>query len=166
MRQRRWLRRHWLAIMLVTVLAGLAAGFVHVFVWQPVAPYAIGALLASAAWWVYTMMLETGGIAAKRSGITAEEWTADELRKLRREGWTVVNHVMLVHADVDHVVLGPGGFLAIETKFRSDWGSGKQDLVAMARTAHRSAHDVGIRLRRKTPDVRPLVVVWGPDVTA
>lgn len=106
--------------MLVTVLAGLAAGFVHVFVWQPVAPYAIGALLASAAWWVYAMMLETGGIASKRSGITAEEWTADELRKLRREGWTVVNHVMLVHADVDHVVLGPGGFLAIETKFRSD----------------------------------------------
>lgn len=120
MRQRRWLRRPWLAIMLVTVLAGLAAGFVHVFVWQPVAPYAIGALLASAAWWVYAMMLETGGIASKRSGITAEEWTADELRKLRREGWTVVNHVMLVHADVDHVVLGPGGFLAIETKFRSD----------------------------------------------
>ena len=48
MRQRRWIRRYWLAIMLVTVLAGLAAGFVHVFVWPPVAPYAIGALLASA----------------------------------------------------------------------------------------------------------------------
>ncbi len=165
MRQRRWLRRGWRVIVLAAVLAVLLAGFVQVFVPKPVAPYAIGALIASTAWWVYVLMLETGGIASKRSGITAEEWTADELRRLRREGWTVVNHVMLVHVDVDHVLLGPGGFLAIETKFRSDWGSSKQELVTMARTAYRSADDVASRLRRPTRDVQPLVVVWGPEVS-
>ena len=161
--QRRWLRRHWMPIVLVAVLAIVMAGFINVFVWQPAAPYAIGALLASAAWWVYTMMLETGGIAPKRSGITAEEWTADELRKLRK-GWSVVNHVMLVNSDVDHVLLGPGGFLAVETKFRSDWGNGMQNLESMARTAHNSAHDVASRLRLKTRRVQPLVVMWGPDI--
>ena len=163
-RQRRWLRRHLMPMVLVAALASMMAGFIHLFVWQPVAPYAIGALLASTAWWVYAMMLETGGIAAKRSGITAEEWTADELRKLRREGWSVVNHVMLVNSDVDHVLLGSGGFLAVETKFRSDWGNGMQDFASMARTAHRSAHDVASRLRLKSRKVQPLVVMWGPDI--
>ena len=153
--QRRWLRRHWMPIVLVAVLAIVMAGFINVFVWQPAAPYAIGALLASAAWWVYTMMLETGGVTPKRSGITAEQWTADELRKLRK-GWWVVNHVMLVNSDVDHVLLGPGGFLAVETKFRSDWGNGMQNLESMARTAHNSAHDVASRLRLKTRRVQPL----------
>ena len=163
-RQRRWVRCHWRPMVVVAAFTSVMAGFIHVIVWQPVAPYAIGALFASAAWWVYTLMLQTGGIAAKRSGITAEEWTADELRKLRREGWSVVNHVMLVNSDVDHVLLGSGGFLAVETKFRSDWGNGMQDFASIARTSRRSAHDVASRLRLKTRKVQPLVVMWGPEM--
>lgn len=48
-----------------------------------------------------------------------EQWTADELRKLRRHGWRIVNHVILERRDVDHLTLGPRGFFTIETEFRS-----------------------------------------------
>jgi len=164
-RHRRWLRRQWHVTAVVAALTGFAVAAVHVFVWKPVAPYVIGALLASAAWQIYTMMLETGGVASRRSGIVAEQWTADELRQLRCDDWIVVNHVMLEWRDVDHVLLGPGGFLAIETKFRSDWGSNKQDFGAWAKTAREDAHDVGVRLQQWKTDVQPIVVMWGPEVS-
>jgi hypothetical protein len=112
------------------------------------------------------MMLETGGLASWRSGIIGEQLTADELRQLRREGWIVVNHVMLEWRDVDHVLLGPAGFLAIETKFRSEWGHDKRDLSSMAQTALEDARDVGMRLQQWKTDVKPIVVMWGPDVSS
>ena len=163
--RRRWLQRHWLLITVTAILACLATAGIHAFVWQPVAPYAIGALVTSVPWWIHSMMLETGGLATWRSGLVGEKLTADELRQLRREGWIVVNHVMLEWRDVDHVLLGPAGFLAIETKCKSEWREDKCDLGAMARRALEDARDVGTRLQQWKTDVQPIVVMWGPDVS-
>lgn len=162
--QRRWLRARWHLILMVTASAGLVAVAIHAFVWKPVAPYVVGSVLASAGWWIYTMMLETGGLVSKRMGVAAEEWTASELRSLRKRGWRVVNHVMIQRADVDHALLGPGGFIALETKFRSDWPSAERNLGTMAWQAKRSARDLQARLGTWKPAVRPVVVMWGPDV--
>lgn len=149
---------------MVAAMAGIVASATHFFVWAPVAPYGVGATLASAAWWIYTMMLETGGIISKRVGVAAEEWTASELRPLCTKGWRLVNHVMLQKSDVDHALLGPGGFVAVETKFRSDWSAAAKDLGAMVRQAKQAARDLQARLRVWTPAVRPVVVMWGPEL--
>ncbi len=47
----------------------------------------------------------------------AEQWTAQELRPLREHGWKLVNHVGLGPGDQDHVVVGPGAVVLIETKW-------------------------------------------------
>jgi hypothetical protein len=91
-----------------------------------------------------------------------EEWTADELRKLRRRGWTLVNHVMLERRDVDHLALGPGGFFTIETKFRSSVDRITEDQLAeWATVASRSARAVQSRLQTDR-QVQPIIAVWGP----
>jgi len=132
--QLRWLRARWHLILMVASIAGAVAAATHFLVWAPVAPYVVGGTLASAAWWIYTMMLETGGLVSKRAGVAAEEWTASELRPLRRRGWTLVNHVMIEKSNVDHALLGLGGFVAIETKYRSDWSAASKDLGAIRRS--------------------------------
>ena len=162
--QLRWLRARWHLILMVASIAGAVAAATHFLVWAPVAPYVVGGTLASAAWWIYTMMLETGGLVSKRAGVAAEEWTASELRPLRRRGWTLVNHVMIEKSNVDHALLGLGGFVAIETKYRSDWSAASKDLGAMARQAKQAARDLQARLRVWKPVVRPVVVMWGPEL--
>ncbi len=71
---------------------------------------------------------------------------------------------MLQKSDVDHALLGPGGFVAVETKFRSDWSAAAKDLGAMVRQAKQAARDLQARLRVWTPAVRPVVVMWGPEL--
>ncbi|CAN0269358.1 unnamed protein product, partial [Phaeothamnion confervicola] len=127
-------------------------------------PYVVGALLASVGWWFYVTMLEVGGMSSRRTGVIGEEWTTTELRKLRRAGWLHANHVMLEGKDVDHVLFGPGGFFAIETKFRSDWTYAEKDLSAIAQQAFLAARDVRTKPGRLTRRFEPIVVTWGPNV--
>ena len=94
----------------------------------------------------------------------AREWTADELRRLRLHGWLSLDSVMLETGTLDHALLGPGGFFAIDNKYRADWSSDKRDLGTIVRRSHRSADDLGVRMGLGARRARPLVVVWGPDV--
>lgn len=91
-----------------------------------------------------------------------EQWPADELRKLRRHGWRIVNYVMLECRDVDHLTLGPRGFFTIETEFRSSADRITDEQVAeWAAIAVRSARGVRTRLRTDRR-VQPIIAVWGP----
>jgi len=135
----------------------------HLFLWAPAVPYATGALFASAAWWAYALMLQTAGVATKRSGILGEEWTSQELRRLRRHGWVTVNHVMLERVDVDHAAIGPGGFLVIDSKFRSEWPLKDEELQGMVDAAWNSSDRVAGRMRVHPRRVQPIVVMWAPD---
>ena len=66
---------------------------------------------------VAVMVLMISGTAALGMGAVAERWTSGELRPLRRRGWGVVNHLLLRGWDIDHVVVGPAGVFALETKW-------------------------------------------------
>ena len=69
---------------------------------------------------------------------------------------------MLEHRDLDHVLVGPGGLFAIETKYRSRWPRVPDaQLAQWAQQAARSAHDLHLRTGRLQP-VTPIVVMWGP----
>jgi len=136
----------------------------YVFTPAAIFPYLAGATVASAFWLVYVVILESSGLGHKRSGILAEEWTAGELRPLRKHGWRLVNHVMLEHSDVDHALVGPGGFFAVETKFRSDWSRAQKEFTGMARAAKASARKLAPKMRARWSEVTPLVVMWGPGL--
>jgi hypothetical protein len=121
--------------------------------------YLIGAIVASCAWWAYTLMLDMSGLGAKRAGILAEEQTSAELTRLHDEGWRTANHVMLKRRDVDHAAIGPAGIYAIETKFRSSWSRAEAD--SFARQAQDDARQLALRINPKK-QATPLVAVWGP----
>lgn len=160
--RRAWLRRSWRAVLVIASLSLLSSLAALVFLPDSVAPYVVGALLASGAWLNYVFMLQTGGVMSHVLGVMGEQWTADELRKLRRRGWRLVNHVMLERRDVDHLALGPGGFFTIETKFRSSVDRITDDQLAeWADVASRSARGVRTRLRTDRR-VQPIIAVWGP----
>jgi hypothetical protein len=164
--QTHWLRSHWQFIATSVPTAAVLSAITLVFIPQPLAPYLVGAIVASVAWWIYVTMLETGGKTALRSGVLGEQRTASELRKLAGDGWKTINHVMLEGRDVDHALLGPGGFFAVESKFRSTWSNAAPYFATMAATAKESARQLQLRIDPKQRTTQPLVVMWGPDVSS
>ena len=162
--QRAWLRRHWRLAGIVAVWGAFTCGLVEVFVPRPVDSYVVGALVASVGWWIYSMMITTAGLTGKLAGINAEVWTAMELRRRCKKGWRLVNHVMLEHRDVDHVLLGPGGFFAVETKFRASWSNLDRELAGLATSAAAGADDAWLRMGPPHTKVQALVVLYGGGI--
>jgi hypothetical protein len=86
---------------------------------------AVATTVAAAVLWVAH---ETDGGRSLRDGAQAERWTATDLRwftwwrRLHRQRWYVVHSVGFARGDVDHVLIGPGGIYAVDTKYRSDTG--------------------------------------------
>jgi hypothetical protein len=128
-------------------------------------PYMVGAVLASGPSLLYTTMLNTDGNHSARSGVRGEVLTAGQLRRLSG-GWRVINHVMLEVSDVDHAAIGPGGFFAIETKYRSDWTAATPYFDVIAAQARKSAFGLRSRLGRTSHTVQPVVAMWGPGLNA
>ncbi len=159
--QKAWLARNWRIVAMTFALGTVGAIAAHALLPTQFAPFLIGAIAASCGWWIYTLMLELGGLANLRAGVTAEEWTAAELLGLHGKGWRTANHVRIEYGDVDHAALGPAGFFAIETKFRSNWTLA--DLPSIARQAQLGADRLRPRLGPKA-SARPIVVMWGPKL--
>ena len=101
-------------------------------------------------------------------GDDAEQWTSRELRGLLRRGWQLVNHVALTGSDTDHVLIGPGGAYAVETKWSSSWDSdyGKQRLEQAVVQARDNARRLGLWKDFKQLGIvpEPVVVLWGGGV--
>ncbi|MBV9292831.1 MAG: NERD domain-containing protein [Frankiales bacterium] len=163
--QYQFVRDHWRRLATLMVGAGglgsvglllMPAGAIRVFF--------SGALVASViAVAVFVVVLSTG-TAATMMGDSAEQWTAQELRKLP-DGWRLINHVMLRRAyDIDHVLVGPGGAFAVETKWSSHpWRlPGDERLRGAVNQARTNAADLTkwTEFRKATGTVTPLVVVW------
>lgn len=162
--QRSWLRKHWRIVGWVAVGVVLACGAIETLAPATVRGYLVGALIASAAWWIYWLMITSGGLAGKIIGIAAETSTATELRLLCRRGWHLVNHVLVEYGDVDHVLLGPGGFFAIETKFKSNWEHLDRETAKFAIKAKEGADDAWLRMGPPRTKIRTLVVLCGGGI--
>ncbi len=103
-------------------------------------------------------------------GADGEEFTASELRRRSRQGWRAVHNIVLESGDIDHVAIGPGGAVAIETKCpNTDWawlyrqGSHRW----WVRQAKRSALRARALIRQHTgiqTDPVPLLVVWTSEL--
>ena len=122
---------------------------------------------------IWSLVVHLTGTGPLSMGAQAEVWTAGEIRPLRKHGWKVANHVALRPSDIDHVLVGPGGVVAVETKWSSDgWtlappGDRLRRAIDQAR---RNAHDLRLwrpQLRPTSQDtVRPVVFLWGGTRTA
>lgn len=124
-----------------------------------------GLVAVASALWNWTV--QASGTAPSMMGELGEQWTARELRKLRRHGWRVINHVTLKTRDIDHVLIGPGGVIAVETKWTAKpwtWDPIDQRIVEAARIARAHAHDLGLwrELKRLcVGDVSSVTFLWG-----
>lgn len=167
MRRREVLRQHWRHFGIILIIGFVTALGAALLLPDQVSDFAVGAIAVSTLWVCASAMRWMDGMANHRLGVAGEEWTADELRKLRKRGWRVVNHVMLDknRGDVDHAVLGPGGFFAVDSKYRTDWSTSTGSLDELARRSRRQAASLQPRLGAKLAKVRPAVVLWGPGVS-
>ena len=132
--------------------------------------FAIGAALTGAIGAAAIFVLQYTGTAPQMMGDLGEQWTASELRPLQRRGWKLINHFIARGGnwpDIDHVLLGPGGIFAIETKWSAaSWNLTSPDgrvreAVARAKSSARHLELVHYVRSCGKPTVTPLVVLWG-----
>lgn len=91
------------------------------------------AILAGSAWSARKTVLVMRELKATRAGIEGEMATAQLLSPLLAKGWKLFHDIPGRRGNVDHVLVGPGGVFAIETKFRSKPQSIKGKESAAAR---------------------------------
>ena len=154
-------RRRWVAHVLSTVLSCAVVWLLSLTLPLPYLQgltVGVGCTAAVAAQWMW--IVQATGTAYLAMGERAEQFTAALLRK--RRGWRLVNHVNLRQSDIDHVLLGPDGIFAVETKWSSRTWSAER-LAEVAKNAAGNARDLTLwaPLRTYGP-VRPIVVLWGP----
>lgn len=164
-------REQWHRLVAVITLWAVAIVGVTIAAPHQVSSFVLGAGMASACWSLAWIVSENAGARSHRLGAWGEGWTSEALRKLRKHGWRLVEHVPLTYGDVDHVLIGPGGVYAIETKTTArprEWNVDEPDRWlrrAVTQARHRAERVQRILLERETrvrTDVHPLLVLWGP----
>jgi hypothetical protein len=126
-----------------------------------------GAVAGPTGIWVLVMQLT--GTASTMMGDTAEQWTAQELRPLSKDGWRLINHFGLTGDDIDHLLVGPGGVFVLETKWSSmDWqsaaGRERQRRAATQAAANARRLNLWAPFKKSGLHAQPVVVLWGADV--
>jgi len=79
----------------------------------------VGVLLASLAWLLALLIVVGSGNLPRLWGVGGERATAEEFtsRRRKKQGWALVNGLRLGGQEIDHIAVGPGGVLVIETKW-------------------------------------------------
>ncbi|MGO8873433.1 MAG: nuclease-related domain-containing protein [Acidimicrobiales bacterium] len=182
-RHRVELRSHWrntLRKSRLQIVAALAVGSIAAGIFQ-VLPmpewengYLLGLLTASLlgviAWFTHM----TAGHHNLHYGMMGEECTGERVLTLRRriQGWRLINGLYFAGlGDVDHVLIGPGGVFAIESKWTNvPWKVEPEGIIGPDKSPTKQAR-LGARkvvsALRSVPNpmeftVTPVVVLWGP----
>lgn len=134
----------------------------------------IGALGMSGPWGVFVTSVVMSGISRDLMAIDGEASTSDVFRRFRRRGWVVINGLNISKEsrkwDVDHVVVGPAGFIVVESKWARDaWPMAdayikdmSERLNVAVRQVLRNQKDVQEEFKGllKGVMVRPICVLW------
>jgi hypothetical protein len=138
---------------------------------QTIAAFVLGAVSVAAPGGAWLLVVAHDGQQFRRLGARAEVDTSGDLHDLERAGWSLFDDVELDGFNVDHVLVGPGGVFAVETKWTSvRWtiDRGTLDAGRSARPDHQAragARRIRLLLKhhaRVDCHVVPVVVVWGP----
>ena len=166
--RRKYLRRNsrWLALGVLMLSA--PAAFLYVVLDNDfLHGLVLGATLVGVPALMWSLVVQGTGTAHQALGGEAEQLTADELRKARRHGWRLVNAVGLGFGDIDHVLIGPSGALAVETKWTSaEPGTPYATAFVESAIAQAAANARSLRLwapfKKLAVPVLPVLVLWGP----
>jgi hypothetical protein len=170
--QRDYLHEHWLVFTVFVVVVLLVAAACSALMPNSfMRGLTIGAALVAAPVTVWFHAVQVTGSAPVMMGDLSEQWTAHALRGLGRRSWQLVNHFALGGNDIDHVVLGPGGAFAIETKWSgSPWHShfGEQRQRKAIDQARKNARSLRLwhPFKSREIPVEPVVVLWGRKLNA
>lgn len=166
-RQYAFLRQEWKVLTLLVVLGVPAlVGLAELMPNEFARGLFMGGGLVAIVSALWQLTVQMTGTAPTMMGDLGEQWTAQELRKLGRRGWRLVNHVQLRQGDIDHVLVGPGGVFAVETKWSAQewrWNPPDDRLRAAAVTAGSNARDLRLWHELKSlgvTAVTPVVVLW------
>ena len=166
-RHRRFLETHWRGI-LALVAGGLALTSLVLLFPTWTRGFIAGAWIATVGWVIVLVVVQSSGSSPAMMGASAEQWTSQELRWLRRNGWKVASHWNPTFSEVDHIALGPSGLVVIETK----WLSGPLEMQGPERI-DRDVRQVvegsrrlrlSIQRRLNGAPVHRAVVYWGSEV--
>ena len=160
-----FIRRQW---WLLTRMAGVATVLVTGLAWVTPDVFARGLVVGVGATAMVTAMAllttQATGTAHLTAGSAAEQWTAQELRQLRAHGWRIMNHFQLEDWDIDHVLVGPGGVIAVETKWsHRDWRTQQSRPWLNTAVEQAEANARTLRLWLRTygiTEVTPVVFCW------
>ncbi len=179
-RRREFLARSWQWIVVFAAIVtadaiAIVLGTRARFNVDTVNGFVLGVTLACGLWMGWLLFDRADGSRNFRLGATAEREVAAELDRLTKEGWHAVHGIRFEGQygrpfDVDHVAVGPGGVIAIETKYTSTkiaCGDTSRWMHDAIRQAERSSDRIRLLLRSLHFDVhsRPLVVISGPLVS-
>jgi hypothetical protein len=183
-RRNLWTQLRKMPWVLLIVLVGAAAIIVFFgiipwltpipgFIRGLIAGLGVTSLVAGIGW----ILLVSDALMSCRVGAFGEQWTSAELRNLGR-GWTILNNVRVPAAngeprEVDHIAVGPGGVLVLDSKF---WPSREHQLDTSAspyidgaaKGACQQAGVVRWFLSDCVPGeiVRPTVIFWGSRLSS
>lgn len=131
---------------------------------------AVGSLGTLTVGFLVWIVAEESGAMRAKHGALGEQNTAKQLARLQRQGWHVRHDVLFDRFNVDHILVGPGGVFAVETKSTSGhWNFTASHLDPVAADALRQARAGARKIRLLLSPigefpVRPLLVCWGPNV--
>ena len=164
-----FVRRAWYLVLGLPLVA-LAASPLAWLMPHWVRGFALGVILSSGVWSAAYLVATTSGAATAAMGQLAEQWTARDLRRLVKRRWHLANSLAYRPWDLDHVLVGPGGVLVVETKHSANgWSHGRytDGVVQLAvERVTQGARDVWLTAGKSILPkelVRPVVVLWGGD---
>lgn len=135
-------RNRWLLSLLAligTAMATFALWWLHWLGYPTPAAFLAGSALTATFFLIREAVNDNDGSYYWRMGREAEEQTATVLRKLEKAGWRIFHNVRFERHDVDHVAVGRGGVLVLETKWSA---SGR---LAIGSAGLEEAHDQALR---------------------
>lgn len=131
-----------------------------------------GSLCVGLTWWITAIAgLLALGADRQRKGAQGEEATALALRPLERRGWRVVHDIEVPgKGNVDHLLIGPGGVYAIDSKYTTErlWvtpraiGGSTSSFMTRAKRSGLLARQVLDAAGGADVPITPALAFWGP----
>jgi hypothetical protein len=112
----------WRYIPAVAIYCLFSGLLIVYLVWasEPEAAWMFAGFAGGASLLLLYIATDTVSVNRIESAAIAESNTSSEVRKLHRKGWRVIDNLPFDKFDVDHIAIGPGGVVVLETKWTSD----------------------------------------------
>jgi hypothetical protein len=169
--RRRAFRKYLPLFLLVAAGAAVvvAAAFYLLFRDRMVPAWTLGPVALLAMFWALKSQL--AGTYHLESGLEAQSWTSTDLKRALGRGWYVIDNISFGGmGNVDHVVIGPGGVLAVETKYTDsslESRRGRETVAEWVAQSHEMARHLRLMLRSNYGHMvqpTPIVITSGTEL--